>query len=57
MGTQHLQLWPRVPRRLTNPKTSLWWNLEISARRVSRQGDTVILWRVLQEQHDARDQP
>jgi fatty-acyl-CoA synthase len=33
MGTRHLQFWPNAPRHLTNPKTSLWWNLEISARR------------------------
>jgi fatty-acyl-CoA synthase len=33
MGTQHLQFWPNVPRHLTIPETSLWWNVEISARR------------------------
>ncbi len=33
MGTRHLQFWPSVPRRLTVPKMSLWWNLAISARR------------------------
>ncbi len=49
MGTQHLQFWPRVPRRLTNPQTSLWWNLEISARRFPDKAaiiyyDTVITY-------------
>ncbi|MEO7735180.1 MAG: long-chain fatty acid--CoA ligase [Kofleriaceae bacterium] len=33
MGTRHLEFWPSVPRHLTIPDTSLWWNLEISARR------------------------
>jgi len=33
MGTRHLEFWPNVPRHLTIPDTSLWWNLEISARR------------------------
>jgi fatty-acyl-CoA synthase len=33
MGTRHLQFWPSVPRHLTAPETSVWWNLEISATR------------------------
>src|SRR3979409_16513 len=33
MGTRHLQFWPKVPRHLTPPETSLWVNLEVSATR------------------------
>ena len=33
MGTRHLQFWPSVPRHLTPPATSLWFNLEVSAAR------------------------
>jgi fatty-acyl-CoA synthase len=33
MGTLHLQFWPNVPRHLTAPRTSLWFNLEVSAAR------------------------
>jgi fatty-acyl-CoA synthase len=33
MGTRHLQFWPSVPRHLTQPETSLWFNVEVSATR------------------------
>jgi len=33
MGTRHLQFWPPVPRSLTIPETSLWFNAEVSATR------------------------
>jgi fatty-acyl-CoA synthase len=33
MGTRHLQFWPSVPRHLTAPATSLWFNLVVSATR------------------------
>ena len=33
MGTRHLQFWPNVPRHLTPPATSLWFNVEVSAAR------------------------
>lgn len=33
MGTRHLQYWPSVPRTLTPPETSLWFNAEVSAAR------------------------
>ncbi|TMQ05370.1 MAG: long-chain fatty acid--CoA ligase, partial [Deltaproteobacteria bacterium] len=33
MGDRHLPFWPPVPRRLTPPATSLWFNLEVSATR------------------------
>jgi fatty-acyl-CoA synthase len=33
MGTRHLQFWPNVPRTLTIPETSLWFNVEVSATR------------------------
>ena len=33
MGTRHLQFWPNVPRSLTIPETSLWWNAVVSATR------------------------
>src|SRR5262245_31087321 len=37
MGTRHLQFWPSVPRRLTPPATSLWFNVEVSATRFPRK--------------------
>jgi fatty-acyl-CoA synthase len=37
MGTRHLQFWPRVPRHLTFPETSLWFNAEVSATRFPRK--------------------
>jgi fatty-acyl-CoA synthase len=33
MGTRHLAFWPNVPRSLTMPETSLWFNAEVSAAR------------------------
>jgi fatty-acyl-CoA synthase len=33
MGTRHLPFWPNVPRDLTPPETSLWFNVEVSAAR------------------------
>jgi fatty-acyl-CoA synthase len=33
MGTRHLPFWPSVPRHLTAPATSLWFNVEVSATR------------------------
>ena len=33
MGTRHLSFWPNVPRHLTPPATSLWFNVEVSATR------------------------
>jgi fatty-acyl-CoA synthase len=33
MGMRHLPFWPSVPRHLTPPATSLWFNLEVSATR------------------------
>src|SRR6185295_13705 len=33
MGTRHLRFWPDVPRHLTPPATSLWFNVEVSATR------------------------
>jgi fatty-acyl-CoA synthase len=33
MGTRHLPFWPPVPRTLTIPETSLWFNVEVSATR------------------------
>jgi fatty-acyl-CoA synthase len=33
MGTRHLQFWPSVPRHLTPPATSVWFNAEVSAAR------------------------
>jgi fatty-acyl-CoA synthase len=33
MANRHLQFWPSVPRSLTPPETSLWFNLEVSATR------------------------
>ncbi len=33
MATRHLQFWPNVPRSLTIPETSLWFNAEVSATR------------------------
>jgi len=33
MGTRHLQFWPNVPRSLTIPETSLWFNAVVSATR------------------------
>jgi fatty-acyl-CoA synthase len=37
MGTQHLPFWPNVPRDITIPETSLWFNLEVSATRFPRK--------------------
>src|SRR5213078_1328454 len=37
MGTRHLPFWPKVPRDLTIPDTSLWFNLEVSATRFPRK--------------------
>jgi fatty-acyl-CoA synthase len=33
MGTRHLEFWPNIPRHLTAPRTSLWFNVEVSASR------------------------
>lgn len=33
MANRHLAFWPSVPQQLTIPETSLWVNLEVSARR------------------------
>lgn len=33
MGTRHLEFWPNVPRNITIPKTSLWFNAVVSATR------------------------
>lgn len=33
MGTRHLEFWPSVPRQLTAPETSVWFNAEVSAAR------------------------
>jgi fatty-acyl-CoA synthase len=33
MASRHLQFWPNVPRSLTIPETSLWFNAEVSAAR------------------------
>jgi fatty-acyl-CoA synthase len=33
MGTRHLEFWPSVPRHLTPPETSVWFNAEVSAAR------------------------
>jgi fatty-acyl-CoA synthase len=33
MGTRHQRFWPEVPRHLTPPATSLWFNVEVSATR------------------------
>ena len=33
MTDRHFQFWPHVPRDITIPETSLWFNLEVSATR------------------------
>jgi fatty-acyl-CoA synthase len=33
MTDRHFQFWPNVPRNVTIPETSLWFNLEVSATR------------------------
>ena len=34
MTRPHFQFWPRrMPHNITSPQTSLWYNLEVSARR------------------------
>src|SRR3954469_2456176 len=37
MGNRHLPFWPNVPRNLTPPATSLWFNAEVSATRFPRK--------------------
>jgi fatty-acyl-CoA synthase len=37
MGNRHLPFWPNVPRHLTPPATSLWFNAEVSATRFPRK--------------------
>jgi fatty-acyl-CoA synthase len=37
MGTLHLPFWPKAPRHITPPATSLWFNLEVSATRFPRK--------------------
>jgi len=42
MGNRHFEFWPpKVPHQLTLPETSLWVNLEISARRFPDKACTV----------------
>jgi predicted HD phosphohydrolase len=44
----HHAHWPRrVPHRITPPATSLWFNLEVSARRYPRKAATVFFDQVL----------
>ena len=44
----HAAIWPkRLPRQLTIPETSLWFNLEVSARRYPDKPAYVFLGRVL----------
>ncbi|MBI5717473.1 MAG: long-chain fatty acid--CoA ligase [Burkholderiales bacterium] len=45
---RHAAIWPRrLPRRLTIPETSLWFNLEVSARRYPGKAAYVFFGRVL----------
>jgi len=56
MSTRHLQFWPpNVPRHLTIPETSLWFNAEVSARRFPKKAcisfyDSVISFAEFKEQ-------
>lgn len=44
----HAAVWPpRVPRALRPPQTSLWFNLEVSARRYPDKPATVFFDRVM----------
>jgi fatty-acyl-CoA synthase len=48
MGNRHFEFWPpKVPRQLTLPQTSLWVNLEISAKRYPDKPCTVFYDSVL----------
>jgi fatty-acyl-CoA synthase len=37
MTNRHLQFWPSVPRNITIPDTSLWFNVEVSASRFPKK--------------------
>jgi fatty-acyl-CoA synthase len=56
MSDRHFSSWPpKVPRQLTLPETSLWFNLEVSATRYPRKPaivyyDTVISYAELKQQ-------
>jgi fatty-acyl-CoA synthase len=55
MGTRHLPFWPSVPRQLTPPETSLWFNLEVSATRFPHKPwaiyyDTVLTFSTLRRE-------
>jgi fatty-acyl-CoA synthase len=56
MSDRHFSSWPpKVPRQLTLPETSLWFNLEVSAARYPNKPaivfyDTVISYRELKQQ-------
>ncbi|MCX7662712.1 MAG: AMP-binding protein, partial [Tepidimonas fonticaldi] len=44
----HARVWPaRVPRTIQPPQTSLWFNLEVSARRYPDKAATVFFDRVM----------
>jgi fatty-acyl-CoA synthase len=56
MGTRHLHSWPaKVPRDLTIPDTSLWYNLEVSATRYPNKPCTVFYDSVLSYADVKRD--
>jgi fatty-acyl-CoA synthase len=56
VGTRHFAFWPsHVPHTLTLPETSLWYNLEVSARRFPNKPSLVfyesaLSYRALQEE-------
>jgi len=44
----HVRVWPaRMPRAIQPPQTSLWFNLEVSARRYPNKAATVFFDRVM----------
>jgi fatty-acyl-CoA synthase len=48
MSDRHFKFWPeRVPRHLTVPETSLWFNLEVSASRYPHKASHVFYDRVV----------
>ncbi|HEY6876772.1 MAG TPA: long-chain fatty acid--CoA ligase [Polyangiales bacterium] len=48
MGDRHFSSWPpRVPREVTLPETSLWYNLEVSAARYPHKACTIFYDSVL----------
>lgn len=55
MTRPHFQFWPRrLPHNISSPQTSLWYNLEVSARRYPDKDAVIFYGRhtTFQELHD-----